>query len=162
MQKSVSFESMTLVQEMAIMRSRLVTTLKIGIGSTASLAIYFQSLIPTSFHLFDNRFSVPPISALKNSFIFQRESQTPTAILTKLDLIKNYGHLIDFFISFQKSQMNWTAQHVLLIMLHLYLKIKKKIDKNFDSFKISFCTFKNSLKLFSSVISALQILFNLW
>ena len=146
------------------MRSRLVTTLKIGIGSTASLAIYFQSLIPTSFHLFDNRFSVPPISALKNSFIFQRESQTPTAILTKLDLIKNDGHLIDFFffISFQKSQMNWTAQHVLLIMLHLYLKIKK-IDKNFDeSFKISFCTFKNSLKLFSSVISALQILFNLW
>ena len=125
MQKSVSFESMTLVQEMAIMRSRLVTTLKIGIGSTASLAIYFQSLIPTSFHLFDNRFSVPPISALKNSFIFQRESQTPTAILTKLDLIKNDGHLIDFFISFQKSQMNWTAQHVLLIMLHLYHTIKK-------------------------------------
>lgn len=27
-------------------------------------------LIPTSFHLFDNRFSVPTISALKNSFIF--------------------------------------------------------------------------------------------
>ena len=159
MQKSVSFESMTLVQEMAIMRSRLVTTLKIGIGSTASLAIYFQSLIPTSFHLFDNRFSVPPISALKNSFIFQRESQTPTAILTKLDLIKNDGDLIDFF--FISNELDSIAR-AFNYVTHLYHTIKKKSTNFFDeSFKISFCTFKNSLELFSSVICALQILFNL-
>ena len=126
MQKSVSFESMTLVQEMAIMRSRLVTTLKIGIGSTASLAIYFQSLIPTSFHLFDNRFSVPPISALKNSFIFQRESQTPTAILTKLDLIKNDGHLIDFFYFIPEvtNELDSIAR-AFNYVTHLYHTIKK-------------------------------------
>ena len=32
---------------------------------STTTAIYFHRLIPTSFHLFDNRFSVPAISALK-------------------------------------------------------------------------------------------------
>ena len=53
-------------------RSRLVTV--IGIGSrTAIYFILFLLLIPTFFHLFNNRFSVPVISALKIVSFFTRD-----------------------------------------------------------------------------------------
>ena len=43
---------------------------------STTTAIYFHRLIPTSFHLFDNRFSVPAISALKIVSFFTHKNQS--------------------------------------------------------------------------------------
>ena len=48
-----------------------------------STAIYFHRLIPTSFHLFDNRFSVPPISALKIVSFFTQDPYGNSAWVKK-------------------------------------------------------------------------------
>ena len=88
-------------------------TLSYNNWNWVSTAIYFQRLIPTSFHLFDNRFSVPAISALKIVSFFTNPDPYGNPISQAATPVKNDSSLDDIHYFFREKKTSIAALLIL-------------------------------------------------